>query len=121
MEKRRLRIAVDVRVLADRVSFARYGDRHKFQPLGLLGGLTGTSGAIVLNSGTPGERRLKSKGLDTLAEGDLVSMRLPGAGGYGDPRKRDREFVAQDLKDGMISRESAARDYGLRVEEKEPT
>jgi len=109
----------DVRLLVDRVSFARYGDRHKFQPLGLFGGMPGTTGAIVLNPGTPGERRLKSKGLDTLADGDLVSMRLPGAGGYGDPRKRDRELVAQDLRDGKISRESAVRDYGLRVDQKD--
>jgi len=111
----------DVRLLVDQVSFARYGDRHKFQPLGLFGGMPGTTGAIALNPGTPAERRLKSKGLDTLAKGDLVSMRLPGAGGYGDPRKRDRELVAQDLRDGKISRESAVRDYGLRLGEKEPT
>ena len=102
----------DVRLLADRVSFARYGDRHKFPPLGLLGGMPGATGAFVLNPGTPGERRLKSKGLDTLAQGDLVSVRLPGAGGYGDPRKRDRGQVAQDLQDQKISPESARRDYG---------
>jgi N-methylhydantoinase B len=102
----------DVRVLADRVSFARYGDRHRFAPQGLFGGLPGTCGAIVLNPGTPAERRLASKGLDTLVAGDLVSMRLPGAGGYGDPRKRPREAVEADLRDDKISRESAVRDYG---------
>jgi len=55
---------------------------------------------------------LNSKGLDTLAEGDLVSVRLPGAEGYGNPGKRDRKLVAQDLRDEKSSRESAARDYG---------
>ena len=102
----------DVRVLADRVSFARYGDRHRFAPQGLFGGLPGSCGAIVLNPGTPAERRLASKGLDTLGAGDLISMRLPGAGGYGDPRKRPREAVEADLRDDKISRESALRDYG---------
>jgi N-methylhydantoinase B len=102
----------DVRLLCDRVSFARYGDRHKFPPLGLFGGMPGATGAFILNPGTDRERRLASKGLDTLADNDLVSVRLPGAGGYGDPRKRDRSLVAQDLKDEKISSESAARDYG---------
>ena len=105
----------DVRLLADRVSFARYGDRHKFAPQGLFGGLPGACGAFLLNPGTPAERRLASKGLDTLREGDLVSIRLPGAGGYGDPHRRDRALVQADLRDGKISSESALRDYGLDV------
>lgn len=102
----------DVRVLADRVSFARYGDRHRFAPQGLFGGLPGSCGATVLNPGTAQERRLASKGLDALGAGDLVSMRLPGAGGYGDPLRRPREAVEADLRDDKISRESAIRDYG---------
>jgi len=102
----------DVRLLADRVSFARYGDRHKFAPQGLFGGLSGSCGAYMLNPGTPGERRLASKGLDMLAAGDLVSIRLPGAGGYGDPRQRERGAIEADVRDGKISRESAVRDYG---------
>lgn len=103
----------DVRLLADRVSFARYGDRHKFAPQGLFGGLPGARGAFVLNPGTPDERPLASKGLDTLHAGDLISIRLPGAGGYGDPRARNRALVKADLRDGKVSRESAVQDYGL--------
>ncbi len=103
----------DIRMLADNVSFARYADRHKFAPQGLFGGLPGSKGAFVLNPGKAGERILKSKGLDTLAEGDLVSVRLPGAGGYGDPRKRSPEDVERDLRDEKISTDSALRDYGV--------
>jgi len=106
----------DVRLLADRVSFARYGDRHKFAPQGLFGGLPGACGAFVLNPGTSTERPLASKGLDTLRAGDLVSIRLPGAGGYGDPRRRDRTLVRADLRDDKISREAALRDYGFDEE-----
>ena len=100
-------------MLADNVSFARYADRHKFAPQGLFGGLPGSKGAFILNPGKAGERILKSKGLDTLAEGDLVSVRLPGAGGYGDPRKRNPEDVERDLRDEKISTDSALRDYGV--------
>ena len=103
----------DVRLLADQVSFARYADRHKFAPQGLLGGLPGSPGTFVLNPGTAAERTMKSKGLDTLAAGDLLSIRLPGAGGYGDPRQRDHALVMQDLRDDKISEASAGRDYGV--------
>lgn len=106
----------DVRVLADKVSFARYGDRHKFAPQGLFGGLPGSCGAIVLNPGTDGEKHMASKGLDTLRKDDLVSIRLPGAGGYGDPRERDRAQVEADVRDGKISAASARRDYGWQTE-----
>jgi N-methylhydantoinase B len=106
----------DVRLLADRVSFARYSDRHKFAPQGLFGGKSGGKGALILNPGTHGERRLKSKGLDTLAKGDVIRMELPGAGGYGDPRQRPFEAIDRDLKDGKVSPDGAERDYGVVVD-----
>ena len=106
----------DIRCLIDRITLARYADRQEFPPFGLLGGKEGTTGRLLLNPARPGERRLKSKGLDTLAGDDLVSMRLPGGGGYGPPRERDPELVAQDVRDGKVSVEAAARDYGVVVD-----
>lgn len=106
----------DIRLLTGPVSFARYGDRQKFAPHALFGGRPGSMGEFLLNPGTPGERRLASKGLDTLAEGDVVSLRLPGAGGYGDPLARDLAAVDADLRDGKITPEAAARDYRVVVD-----
>ena len=103
-------------MLTGPVSFARYGDRHKFPPPGLFEGKTGATGAFVLNPGTPDERRLASKGLDTLAEGDLVRLVMPGAGGYGPPRMRDLDAIDRDLADAKISAQAAARDYEVVVD-----
>ena len=72
----------DIHILIDDVSWARYGDRQKFSPFGLFGGKEGGKGQFVLNPGTDGEQVAKSKGLDHLNAGDVVSLRLPGAGGY---------------------------------------
>ncbi len=102
----------DVRVLCD-ATFARYADRQKFRPFGILGGLDGSSGSIVLNPDSPSPRPLRSKGVDRLAAGDVVSLRTPGAGGYGDPLGRDPALVAGDVADGKVSREAALRDYGV--------
>ncbi len=101
----------DIRVLVDNVSFARYGDRQKFAPRGIFGGKDGRPGSFVLNPGTPGETRLKSKGLDYLKENDVVSLRLPGSGGYGDPLERDLEALRRDVRDGKVSLRSALEDY----------
>jgi N-methylhydantoinase B len=112
-----LAVRRDIRILIDDVTWARYGDRQRFAPFGLFGGRDGAKGQFVLNPGTPGERRMKSKGLDRLQAGDVVSLRLPGAGGYGDPAERDQARLLQDVRDGKVSRESALRDYGVALGE----
>jgi N-methylhydantoinase B len=38
---------------------------------------------------------------------------LPGAGGWGEALDRDLALVAKDLRDGLVSVEAAARDYGV--------
>ena len=40
-------------------------------------------------------------------------MQYAGGGGYGDPKARDPERVLDDVKNGYISAEAAARDYGV--------
>ena len=107
-----LAVQRDIRLLAD-ASFARYADRHKFAPWGVAGGKDGAVGEFVLNPGREGEQRIRSKGLSELRAGDVISLRLPGAGGYGDPLKRDPEAVARDVREGKVSREAARRDYGV--------
>ena len=52
-----------------------------------------------------------------LEEGDAVAVFTPGAGGYGDPRERDRGRVVRDLREGRISRQSAVEAYGLDPDE----
>jgi N-methylhydantoinase B len=106
-----LTVRRDIEVLADDVSLARYGDRQRFGAFGLFGGMEGSKGRFVLDPGTPQEKPLKSKGLDMLNKGQVVSLRLPGAGGYGDPLERDPKLLLQDVRDGKVSLESARRDY----------
>jgi N-methylhydantoinase B len=111
-----LAVRRDFEILTDDVSLARYGDRQRFGAFGLFGGKEGSKGRFVLNPGTAQERPLKSKGLDILNKGDVVSLRLPGAGGYGDPLERDREYLVQDVKDGKVTLESARDDYKVVID-----
>jgi len=111
-----LTVRRDIEVLTDDVSLARYGDRQRFGPFGLFGGKEGSKGKFFLNPDTPKEKHLKSKGLDILNKGDVVSLRLPGAGGYGDPLERDPELLLQDVRDGKVTLESAREDYGVVID-----
>jgi N-methylhydantoinase B len=113
-----LTVRRDIEVLTDDVSLARYADRQRFGPFGLFGGKEGSKGKFLLNPDTPREEHLKSKGLDILNEGDVVSLRLPGAGGYGDPLERDPELLLQDVRDGKVTLESAREDYSVVIDPK---
>jgi N-methylhydantoinase B len=112
-----LAVRRDIRMLIDDITWARYGDRQRFAPFGLFDGLEGSKGQFVLNPDTDSERVMKSKGLDTLENGDVVSLQLPGAGGYGDPKQRNRQALLRDVLDGKVSREHAKSDYGIEVSE----
>jgi N-methylhydantoinase B len=89
-------------------------DRHKFPPYGLFGGRPGTlAQTVLIREGT--ETMLGSKESLVLERGDVISYRLSGAGGYGDPRQRDVKRIEQDLIDGYVTDGGARRDYGVEV------
>ena len=71
------------------------------------GGGLGAPGGVSLVSGRP----IRSKGRQTVAGGDFIRLELPGGGGFGSPAERDADQVAADVADGLITRETALRDY----------
>jgi|HubBroStandDraft_1064217.scaffolds.fasta_scaffold245476_2 N-methylhydantoinase B/oxoprolinase/acetone carboxylase alpha subunit len=42
-----------------------------------------------------------------------IMLWTPGGGGYGDPKKRDRDSVEQDVAEGYVSEEAARNVYGF--------
>jgi len=51
---------------------------------------------------------------DALAE--ILRAGDAFGGGFADPRERDPDRVRADVLDGFVSREAAARDYGVAIE-----
>jgi N-methylhydantoinase B len=104
----------DVEMLADGATVVLLGDRHKNAPYGLFGGKSGTlARTVLMRDGV--EIELSSKEVRKLQRGDIVSYRLAGAGGYGDPRERKREAVQNDVTDGYITRATASSAYGVDI------
>jgi N-methylhydantoinase B len=52
-----------------------------------------------------------------LAAGSVVELNTGGGGGYGNPDEREPERVRTDVLDGYVSREAAARDYGVVLDD----
>ena len=50
-----------------------------------------------------------------IRRGQKVRLETPGGGGFGDPRDRDPERVARDVRLGYVTPEDAARDYKARA------
>lgn len=88
-------------------------EHGRFAPYALLDGKEGALTEIELSQrGQVSRPEHVSKGSGyTLAPGDWIRVRTPGGGGYGPPQERDRALIARDLERGLISAESARRDY----------
>ena len=82
-------------------------DRIKNPAKGRDGGGSGVKGVARLGSG----KALPDKGIHVIPTGDSLVVELPGGGGFGDPRLRARTFVEADVKAGVVSAESAKKDY----------
>lgn len=57
----------------------------------------------------------KSPGL-AMQPGDVVTLRVQNAGGYGDPLDRDPELVARDVLEHRVTTETARNIYGVALE-----
>ena len=76
----------DYRILSSEATVELTGERQERGARGAAGGADGAPGEFVLNPGTEREQRLPGvvTGL-RLQRGDVISIRTPGGGGYGDP------------------------------------
>jgi len=101
------------RMLADEGILQVRADRQTHRPYGLQGGGPGTPSRNILNPGAPGEKEMHAKLTMILRAGEVYRHELPGAGGWGDALFRPLSLVARDLRDGLVSIEGAARDYGV--------
>ena len=103
----------DVELLNSRATLSLLGDRHRFAPYGLAGGEAGARAETLLNPDRNAQP-LGSKEIREISKGDVVSLRLSGAGGYGPPGERDPAAIAEDIADGYVTPDFAATKYGYR-------
>lgn len=106
----------EIELLADEATVSLSGDRHRFSPPGAAGGANGTAARTTLVRGDD-EITLGSKSIAEMKKGDVLQLRLSGAGGYGPPGERDQEAVRRDYEDGYISARTVREVYGIEEAE----
>lgn len=91
------------------------GDRQRFPPPGLLGGWPGRPSrtSIIHPDGLREEQ--SSSCTCQLEQGDVFSIAVAGAGGFGNPLEREPELVLVDVLGDKVSVEGALADYGVVI------
>lgn len=96
-----------------------YGDgvNENARAFGIFGGHAGAANRVEfeLPDGESLTPRLKDR-IDNLPRGTLFRQWAGGGGGYGDPHKRAHELVQAEVRDGLLSREKADKEYGVTVQ-----
>lgn len=106
-------IHLDYRICGAKSWLTAMYSRSRFGPWGLAGGHEGTNNYIrILRRDGTQELLSTCTGLK-LEPGDVVRIVTANGGGYGDPRKRSRAKVLEDLKNEYITAAEGRDVYGL--------
>jgi N-methylhydantoinase B len=102
-----------VRPVGHICEFSGAGERFRRGPPGIFGGEPGKAGAFILHRADGSVENLPGKltGL-MLQPNDAVSVETPGAGGYGDPKERLPEKLAEDLRSEKFTSRYLEDHYG---------
>ena len=90
--------------------------RQQYPPWGIEGGKAGATSATLMK--LPAETAFKPVNVvrHMVPAGTGAVIATAGGGGWGDPLQRDPKLVRQDVIEGYVSIESAARDYGVVID-----
>src|SRR5215470_2733571 len=94
---------------AVRPMFGRLNNR----PRGRNGGTDRAAGQVSLAPGAT----LPAKGQQSIPPYDRLRLEMAGGGGWGDPCARPAERVAEDVRNGVVSVESARTSCGVVIDD----
>ena len=106
----------DYRLLEEEAVLQVRSDRRDFRPYGLYGGYPGKPSMNFLNPTGQNDQPVQAKITMTMKRGDVLRHELAGAAGWGDPLERDPNAVLRDVRNEMISVDTARKDYGVAVD-----
>jgi len=102
------------RIGSDDTQLVTFGDGDFEPAFGLFGGGDGTLNFIRLTY--PDGRTVVPKNKDLITgvpKGTLYHQQAGGGGGYGDPKRRERAKVREEVRNGVVSEQVARDVYGL--------
>jgi len=102
------------RIGSDDTQLVTFGDGDFEPAFGLFGGGNGTLNFIRLTY--PDGRKVVPKNKDLITgvpKGTIYHQQAGGGGGYGDPKRRERAQVREEVRNGVISPGVARDVYGM--------
>jgi len=90
--------------------------RQQYPPWGIEGGKPGATSATSMKLPTEAAFKPVSVVRHMVPARTAALIATAGGGGWGNPFDRDPELVRQDVIEGYVSIESAARDYGVVID-----
>lgn len=99
-------------------------DRREHPPFGIAGGGPGRPSDNQFDTGGSNGgswERLPTKFVHPIELGQAICHTTAGGGGFGDAFSRPAEQVLDDVRNGKVSIEAAARDYGVAISGAPPT
>lgn len=100
------------RGLGHDLTFSGQGERGVHPPWGLFGGKPGGCSKIEVIHDNGRHQRLANKPSSLeVRPSAVVSIETPGAGGYGPPRQRSRDKIAEDARSGKFSKAYMRKHY----------
>ena len=108
-------IVLDYRVRSNGCFFTCAYTRNRHRPWPLEGGREGSPNYVqVIRADGSVEEYAVVTALE-VNEGDVIRIHTANGGGYGDPRRRRRELVLDDLRNGYVTEETARTVYGVET------
>jgi N-methylhydantoinase B len=90
--------------------------RQAYPPWGIEGGKPGATSASLMKLSTEDAFQPVNLVRHLVPAGTAAVIATAGGGGWGDPLRRDPKLVRQDVLDGYVTIQSAARDYGVVID-----
>jgi N-methylhydantoinase B len=103
--------AREYEMLEDSVLTVRSANHH-FTSWGHAGGGSPRASRVILTPAAGGREELGPIETRHLKAGDIIRFERSGGAGFGAPAERAPEAVRADVRNGYISAEVAAKDYG---------
>lgn len=105
-------VVLDYRIRADDFVMTGSFGRFKYPPWGMDHGHDGSPNHLDIIR-ADGSHEVHGKVTGTkLAKGDVVRMVTATGGGWGDPKRRSKATLAEDLRNGFLTLEQVDRCYG---------
>ena len=109
-------IELDYRILRKDWWLTMAYTRTENGPWGLDGGKRGSTNHVVVKKADGDSTRYSSCTAIPLGKDDVISVYTASGGGYGDPSKRPKEKVLEDIRNGYLSSDRAQEVYGVTAD-----